>query len=168
MTDHYHPMIYVACLASYNAGILHGDWIDANEPVEALSEAINTILKSSPAQDAEEWAVHDYDGFGSIELGEYPDLEQVSELAGLLCEHGEPFAAYWSQFCESDGFEQAYRGEWDSRECFAGDIFDELVAPDLQSSIRTYININAFARDLFVCDYTDTSSPRGVYVFSNH
>jgi antirestriction protein len=26
------PRIYVACIASYNAGILHGRWIDVTDP----------------------------------------------------------------------------------------------------------------------------------------
>ena len=30
------PKIYVACLAAYNNGFLHGQWIDANQETEAI------------------------------------------------------------------------------------------------------------------------------------
>lgn len=40
--------IYVACLASYNAGRLHGAWIDASEDVSEMQKAINDILRTSP------------------------------------------------------------------------------------------------------------------------
>jgi Antirestriction protein (ArdA) len=28
------PRIYVACLAAYNNGRLHGEWIDADQPAD--------------------------------------------------------------------------------------------------------------------------------------
>lgn len=40
--------IYVACLASYNAGCLHGTWIDASEDVSEMQKAINDMLRKSP------------------------------------------------------------------------------------------------------------------------
>ncbi|MGO1069471.1 antirestriction protein ArdA [Lysobacter sp. CA199] len=41
--------IYVACLASYNAGILHGDWIDLEIlDAEEAREEIARILRESP------------------------------------------------------------------------------------------------------------------------
>ena len=40
--------IYVACLAAYNNGILHGKWIDAHQDEIAIFDEINLMLKSSP------------------------------------------------------------------------------------------------------------------------
>lgn len=41
--------IYVACLASYNNGVLHGEWIDLeHESVDGVQEQIDEILRSSP------------------------------------------------------------------------------------------------------------------------
>lgn len=56
MTTNYEPQIYIACLASYNNGILYGKWIDANQDVSALEGEIQEILAESPMPDAEEWA----------------------------------------------------------------------------------------------------------------
>lgn len=49
------PKIYVACLASYNNGKLHGAWIDASLGADHIQDEINSILKSSPETGAEEW-----------------------------------------------------------------------------------------------------------------
>jgi antirestriction protein len=34
------PKIYVACLAAYNSGILHGKWIEANQEAEVIQSEI--------------------------------------------------------------------------------------------------------------------------------
>ena len=47
------PRIYVACLASYNAGILHGRWIDADNGAEQVQEEIENMLAESPEYGAE-------------------------------------------------------------------------------------------------------------------
>ncbi len=48
------PRIYVACLASYNAGRLHGAWIDAHQEPEAITAEVWKMLASSPTLHAEE------------------------------------------------------------------------------------------------------------------
>jgi antirestriction protein len=40
--------IYIACLASYNNGTLHGKWIDASSDVEEMEEEVAKIMLSSP------------------------------------------------------------------------------------------------------------------------
>ncbi len=47
--------IYVACLASYNAGILHGEWIDASDDPEEMQASIDAMLSRSRQPDAEDW-----------------------------------------------------------------------------------------------------------------
>lgn len=41
-------MIYVACLAAYNGGSLHGEWIEASSDVDEMSEAVEEMLATSP------------------------------------------------------------------------------------------------------------------------
>ena len=55
------PRIYVACLAAYNNGYLHGDWIDADQDVDEIRDEIATMLARSPIEHAEEYAIHDYE-----------------------------------------------------------------------------------------------------------
>ena len=51
------PRIYVACLAAYNNGFLHGRWIDATTPDEIMEE-VQAMLAASPIPQAEEWGIH--------------------------------------------------------------------------------------------------------------
>ncbi len=89
MTNTLAPMIYVACLAAYNSGMLHGRWIDATQHVDTISEDIQAILADSPITDAEEWAIHDYQDFAGLELAEYTGTAKVNRLATCLQEYGE-------------------------------------------------------------------------------
>jgi hypothetical protein len=69
--------IYVADLAAYNEGHLHGKWYDLEEfdSLEELEAAIQEdIIKTSPAFHPEEYMVHDHeyfpDGTGEISVTE--------------------------------------------------------------------------------------------------
>ena len=42
------PRIYVACLAAYNAGRLHGEWIDADQDADVIHEEIQEMLAAMP------------------------------------------------------------------------------------------------------------------------
>jgi antirestriction protein len=50
------PSIYVACLASYNNGILYGKWISADQTADAIYDEIHEMLNESPVKGDEEWA----------------------------------------------------------------------------------------------------------------
>ena len=88
--------IYIADLAAYNNGILHGVWIDATHELDDIYEAIQTLLVASPEAGSEEWAIHDYDGFAGLGLGEYESLEHVHAIAVFLEDHGDLGAAVLS------------------------------------------------------------------------
>ena len=60
------PRIYVASLADYNAGRLHGRWIRADQQAEALHQEIAAMLAESQEPVAEDWAIHDYENFGTL------------------------------------------------------------------------------------------------------
>ena len=117
------PKIYVACLAAYNNGYLHGQWIDANQDKDNIYSEIQDMLSKSPIPNAEEWAIHDYEGFGGLRLSEYEDIEKVADIAVLIEEHGQAWCAYAGyvgmEYATKEGFEEAYQGEWDSEEDFA-------------------------------------------------
>ncbi|MEV8022472.1 antirestriction protein ArdA [Streptomyces sp. NPDC086554] len=76
--------IYAACLAAYNNGILHGEWIDATQDPDSINHEIQLMLERSPIKGAEEYAIHDYDGFGGISLGEYESLDDLHLIALAL------------------------------------------------------------------------------------
>lgn len=51
------PRIYVACLAAYNNGYLHGAWLSANRDVDEIYAEIQEMLAKSPIENAEEFAI---------------------------------------------------------------------------------------------------------------
>ena len=123
------PRIYVACLAAYNNGKLHGLWIDADDP-EDMNDAIEKMLEKSPIPDAEEWSIHDYEGFCGMRVDECPDLEELAEHAKAIEKHGEAWAHYCSyignDYATLDNFNDAYCGHWDNEKAFAEDLFDNV------------------------------------------
>jgi len=162
------PKIYVACLASYNNGKLYGKWINANQSAEEIQEEISELLKGSPEPLAEEWAIHDYEGFEGISINEYESMEKVAELAELIQEHGEAFGAYacyvGQDYATSEGFEEAYNGEWNSEEEFGEDLMGE--CHEIPEHLEFYIDYSKFTRDLFINDYFSAESSNGsVFVF---
>ena len=165
------PKIYVRCLAAYNAGILHGAWIDANQDADCILEEIQAILASSPIPKAEEGAIHDHEGFCGLSIHEYADITRVAELAQLIDEHGSAFAAYadhvGADYATEEGFQDAYCGEWDSEQAYGENLFDELYAHDVPEHIAPYIDYESFTRDLFLGDYFSVESKSGVFVFHN-
>ena len=93
------PKIYVASLSDYNNGTLHGAWIELDgKDASEVSEEITAMLETSPSAKAygtkaEEYAIHDHEGFGSVAVGEYDPIDKLVEKAEFIVEHGEDVAA---------------------------------------------------------------------------
>jgi len=82
--------IYVADLAAYNNGYLHGVWIDITQELDDIWEHINKMLKATPIDEvSEEYAIHDYEGFNGYSLGEYEGIETAQKIACFIEEHEE-------------------------------------------------------------------------------
>jgi antirestriction protein len=165
------PKIYVACLAAYNNGFLHGDWIDANQGVDDLYVAVNTILVSSPIPDAEEFAIHDYDEFGGVCINEYTALDTVAALAEFIVEHDELGAAVLGHVNEDIDearklLEECYHGEYDSEEDFAASLTEETMT--IPEYFAYYIDYEKMARDWFINDYFSIEINHKTHVFSNY
>jgi antirestriction protein len=101
------PRIYVADLAEYNAGNLVGLWIDLGmfSDVEDLTSEIETHVLRKAQTGHEEWAIHGYEGFGSISVGEYDSLESVLAHAERLGENAGKYQAWINAKGEAEGFD---------------------------------------------------------------
>lgn len=143
------PAIYVACLAAYNNGILHGRWIGANQEADAIRDEIAAMLKASPIADAEEWAIHDYEDFEGVRIEEYSGIDEVAEKAAFIAEHGKLGAELISYFGElgeaRDALENRYHGTFTS----LADCMEELTeqTTEIPKALRFYIDWQAMARD---------------------
>jgi len=167
------PRIYVACLAAYNAGRLHGRWINADQAAEDIHDDVQAMLSGSPQPRAEEWAIHDYEGFGKLRLGEWESFERVSAIAAGIAAHGDAFTAWLSYDSERDpsdpqAFDDAYRGEWESLHSYADDYADSIGLHDAAQRARSpyvTVDVDALARDLEIEMYVVPSDHDTVYVF---
>lgn len=171
------PRIYIACLAAYNNGKLHGKWIEANQDVSDIWAEVSAMLKASPEPNAEEWAMHDYEGFGGIEFSEWPDFARISVLARLLEDHGDAFTLWYAN---QDGhnidvadleetFLEQWQGAHDSESAFADYLLEETgQLSQLPEWARNYFDFESYARDLHLNgDYSFVRHNGQVYAFSN-
>lgn len=149
--------IYVSCLASYNAGIAHGQWLDVEGGVDSILDGIKEMLSASPVVDAEEWAIHDYNGFpdkASSLLGEHPDLEDVFTVAESLINHGEVFEAALNYYGDIGSAvntigESQYVDCGDSEESIVEAYLDTTGELEvIPENLRRYFDFKAYARDL--------------------
>lgn len=143
------PRIYVACLVAYNNGYLHGAWIDAAQEPQAIYAAVSVMLAASPIKDAEEWAIHDYEGFGSIRIEEYTSFKRVSEIASFLAEYGEIGAALLDHYSGDldearEAREERHLGVYASLADYMQEVTEETTA--IPHALRYYIDYQAMAR----------------------
>jgi antirestriction protein len=183
--------IYVACLASYNAGILHGRWIDASADVDAMQGEIDAMLRASPCPNgfavhpdtaeivpsAEEYAVHDYDGVPS-DLGEYPGLEKIAAFVALCDDFdfldSDDIAAIAANWCGDldqarDALQDDFCGIYPAFRDYADEVADEMIAcyvsdAKIPQALINYFDYESHARDL-AFSMTVINVSTGVAVF---
>lgn len=189
-TEHHHetgpqpkPAIYVASLADYVNGRLHGVWLDAARDPGDIHADIDRMLSSSREPNAEEWAIHDYDQFGSWRVEEYDSIERVSRVARGIAEHGYAYAA-WADIADgdfvdiadadSDAFHEAFLGHYDSITAYAEQMADDLgythELAQLPEYLQQYVRFDyaALVRDLQASgDIATIDDPEGgVWIFN--
>ena len=166
------PAIYVACLASYNSGILHGDWIWADD-ADDMRDATRTMLARSPEPGAEEWAIHDHAGFEGARIEEYQSFETVAEIAALIEARGELGAKVLEHFGQDlDDARKAFEDYCGQFESLA-DYAEELTAdcgPQVPESLRHYIDYAAMGRDIEINGdvFTVETGHAEIHIFRGH
>lgn len=177
------PAIYVASLADYVNGHLHGVWLDAARDPADIYADIAAMLARSREPNAEEFAIHDDEQFGPWRVNEYDSIERVSRIARGIAEHGYAYAA-WADALDDDlndidpesetaAFHEAYLGHYNSITDYAEQLADDLGFTDelakLPERMRRYTHIDyaAMARDLEAGgDIATIDNPEGgVWIF---
>jgi antirestriction protein len=167
------PRIYVACLAAYNSGILHGTWIDAAQETWTLWDEVSDMLIASPIAGAEEWAIHDHEGFGGVPISTYAGLDTIAALASFVAEHGELGMALL-EHCDGDveearaTLDDRYIGSHASLADYVQEVTEEGTA--IPASLRYYIDWRAMARDAEMSGdlFTVQTAYDVVHVFTGH
>ena len=165
------PRIYVACLAAYNSGYLLGEWIPADQSSDDIRDDIQKMLATSPIENAEEWAIHDYEGFGDKSLSEWEDIDSVVSFAEFMARYGELGGVLLGEYSVEEAetlMDERYHGSYNSEVDFAEAIFDDCHSNAIPNNLLCYFDYDAFARDLFMCDYFSVEADGQTHVFSNY
>lgn len=204
--------IYVAVLADYNAGRLHGRWIECDD-LDTMQEEVADLLRTSKfpnvmvncpdcegfgvsqvqagphvqhedcqsckgrgkVPSAEEYAIHDHEGFGRL-IGEHTPLETVAAWAEVLDDADgsvEPliaFAGYESRDDDpeqiAEDFKEAYLGTFDSLTDWAEEWAEESgLLEGVPDELRGYFDMEKWARHQEQGWVFTIDAGPGVYVF---
>ncbi len=151
---------------------------DCTKDAGMLQSIIDAWGKRMQAKGYEEIEVVDFDSDeipGIIATHISP--ENWVEYMEAYEEHGDAFRLYVASVCcagqdVSDmvsGFEDAYRGEYDSKEDFAIELLDETGELNaLPENLRHYFDYARYADDLFINDvYSEQNPNGGIFVYWN-
>lgn len=164
--------IYVADLAAYNNGILHGVWIDACDDPEDIKMQINKMLAESPEEDAEEYAIHDYEGFEGYSVSEWRGIEELHEIACFIDENPGIGGGLLSQFGDNLeearlAIEEAYAGCYESLADYAEELTEQTT--EIPDSLSYYIDYDRMGRDMEMSGdiFTIDTAHNEIHVFYN-
>ncbi len=164
--------IYVADLAAYNNGKLHGVWIDALQDIDDIYEQVHDMLRQSPEPFAEEYAIHDYEGFEGYSVSEYEGLEAVHTIACFLIEHegyGAELLNYAGDIESAQRlYDEAFQGEYCNLEDYARTFTEE--TQELPNNLAYYIDYERMGRDMELTGdiFTIQSDVHTILVFWAH
>lgn len=165
--------IYVADLAAYNNGKLHGVWIDATNDLDAIWKQVSQMLAKSPEGFAEEYAIHDHEGFGGYALSEYAGLETAHEIACFIEEYPDFGGELLNNF--GDNLEEArtaaeenYCGCYKSLADYAQELTEDTT--HIPESLAYYIDYERMGRDMELNGdvYTIETGYEEIHIFWNH
>jgi antirestriction protein len=164
------PRVWIGCLASYNAGRLIGEWVDAvdlDEMNECRDRVAAQAVEAAKAAgeypvyfgDPEEFFLADNEGFG-FNVGEYVDWAKLATVGALIAEHGEPFAAFLRWYDDNysgdvledadelaERFSEAFCGEYESAKDYAYEYVEECW--QVPEHLEGYLDWDTITRDLF-------------------
>jgi antirestriction protein len=158
--------LYVGTYGKYNAGRLHGKWLDLTEysDKEEFLEACKEVHKT---EHDPEYMFQDKEGLlykmPKTWLSESHISDEVFEFMEAFeddTDKGEAFLS-WLSCTGYKGdfsylittFEEAYEGEYDSTKAYAEYLIDETGILDKMGDLSSYFDYEAYARDLFMSDY---------------
>lgn len=166
------PRIYVACLAAYNNGYLHGAWIDADQDADQIRDEITAMLARSPVEDAEEYAIHDCEGFEGVSISEYAGIDSVARMAAFIAEQGALGAGLLEHFSgdmdqAESTLEDRYHGQFASLADYMEELTTESVT--IPEALRYYVDWEGMARDAEMGGdlFTIETAHGEVHVFSS-
>lgn len=160
--------VYFAALADR---ALHGAWIEVTD-VDTMHEELMAMFAGG-----EEWAIHDFDGFGPYCVSEHESLLRLVALAEGAKSHGGAFLA-WAENAPTnidnpERFSVAFRGEHDSLAVYVQEFWEGFwggnTTPNQWRHPLNYVDWARMADALELSgDVWTADAPNGqVWVFNN-
>lgn len=166
------PQIYVACLAAYNNGRLHGKWIDPTQEVEKISKKISLMLAKSPEPGAEKYVIYDQTGLYDLEIEKDDSIEDIQEKAFFILEHGELGAKLLNYYRGHLGYAEeameSYHGDYDNELDYAAEFFNQCYLEKMPETVRYYIDYESFKKDIFIDTCFSIKVGGKCHIFSRH
>lgn len=130
---------------------------------DALLAQVRAMLLRSPTPGAEEWYVADSEGFGGVKVRE--DLEEISQAAAFIDQHGELGALAWGEWGSDaqDVLDDRYLGEYPNRDDWAYTELEQLGCPQW---VINYVDLEAYGRDLELSHTVLEGKGGVIYVFT--
>ena len=159
--------IYIACLASYNAGYLHGAWIECDD-LETLEKGRDQVIQTSPVAGAEEWAIHDYEL--PFEISEYEFFTTIISIIEFINRsHDKELAIAIYNDCkdldEAQEMIEKYEGSFDNEKDY-GEYYAENCM-NIPESLSYYIDYEKLGRD-FGMDMHKIVANNTTHYFNNY
>ncbi|MCQ2740416.1 MAG: antirestriction protein ArdA [bacterium] len=167
--------VWIGNLAMYNAGILHGEWVDMTSDFETIKEVSNLI--SNGGQD--EIFIADYESDFNIKVDEYDSLEEIRERIEMYTDLVDAYADYAADILDAVTTHTSHVEE--QRDIICGERFRIYTDCSTMSAVaeqileetgeldslpdfaRRYFDFEAYGRDLDIEGYFYYTS-NNVYV----
>lgn len=146
------------------------------EPTKCAECDSTEHTHGEPYPSAEEYAIHDHEGFDGL-IGEYTGIDEVVQIAEALSEHGDKYAGLRKDGRDHDEaikmIEDNYQGEYGSLEDWAEQFLDDTGAfsgLDKNSPLKNYFDYERYAKDAEMGGdiMTVEGEGRKIHVFWNH
>ena len=131
------------------------------------------MLKDSPLEDAEEWAIHDFEGFDGAAISEYEGIQRVVNIAMFLNEYPDIGGALLSHFCgdldeSHNAAEEQYHCCYRSLADYAQEITEE--TSEIPKHLECYIDYDRMGRNMEISGdaFTIETAHVQVHIFWGH
>ena len=157
--DNETPALYCGTYGKYNSGNLRGMWVDLST-FDSYDDFIN-FCKAIHADEADPELMYKY--HKNIHYALYHEsmgekgFEKIMEYCEMCDDYGvsavDDFLEWYSAE-DLDMMHDSYAGVYDSKEDFAREIVSDCYDIEkMMGNLSYYFDYDAFARDLFMCDY---------------
>ena len=153
------PALYCGTYGKYNSGNLSGMWVNVST-FDSYEDFVNFCYAIHADERDPELMYQDFenmpDSLYHESMGE-KEFNKISEYCELCDDYGvsavDDFLEWYSPE-DLDNMNDAYAGVYDSKEDFAREIVSDCYdIENIMGNLACYFDYEAFARDLFMCDY---------------